>query len=151
LTAVDRTFYPSDRTFGLVVLAVAARHPLVSDPPPTGSPPRMPAIDWDGAAVSSGTLVVGLSETPTRPWGLRFRSVCAILGVSAGDWEDIVLRGRTIRVSGVREGAEERLRHLLDSAVLEAGGGERPQPARDEQRERDRRMTAAFRAPAGPA
>ena len=109
----------------------------------------MTAIDWEGAAVSSGTLEVGLSEIPTRSWGRRFRSVCAILGLSAGDWEDIVLRGRTIRVSGVREGAEERLRHLLDSAVLEAGGGERPQPVRDPERERDRRMTEAFRAPAG--
>ena len=90
-------------------------------------------------------------ETPTRTWKQRFRSVCAMLDRSSGDWEDIVLRGRTITVSGVREGAEERLRHLLDSAVLEADGGERRPPQRDEERERDRRMTETFRAPAGPA
>jgi len=111
----------------------------------------MPAIDWEEATVPSATLEVELSETPTRSWGRRFRSVCAMLDRTCGDWEDIVPRGRTIKVSGAREGAEDRLRHLVDSAVLQAGGGERRQPERDAEAGRDRRMTDAFRATARPA
>jgi hypothetical protein len=111
------------------------------------------AIDWDGAVVRDGTLVVGLTEEPTRGWKRRFRGALALLDRTHGDWEAITLRGVTITVPALREGGEGRLRHLLDSAVVEASGDlDAAAPAdgeRDAQRARDRRMTEALRRPAG--
>ena len=105
------------------------------------------AIDWGGAVVSDGTLVVGLTDRPPRAWVRRFRGVLALLDRSPGDWGAITLSRGAITVPGVREGSEDRLRHLLDAAVVQAGGDldAATDGERNAQRERDRRMTAAFR------
>jgi hypothetical protein len=106
---------------------------------------EVPAIDWAGAEVTAGTLEVELTAAPTRSWRRRFRDTCTHRDRPAGDWGAIALRGRRIRVTDVREGAEERLRQLLDGAVFDVAGV--PPQAAAAQRERDRRMTAAFRDP----
>ena len=111
-------------------------------------------IDWGGARVEDGTLTVELTNVPTRSWRQRFLRVLAMLDRAGGDWQTINLRRGVIVVGGVREGGEDRLRHLLESAVVEACGGidaaagAKVDPERDEQRARDRRMTEAFRQPA---
>ncbi len=99
-------------------------------------------------------LSVPLSETPPRGWPGRFRGVVALLDRSGSEWERIVLRRGMITVPNVSEGAEERLRHLLDSAVAQANDGLDGETGagsgeEDEQRARDRRMTRAFRERAG--
>ena len=106
-------------------------------------------LDWDNAEVHDGALEVTLSATPTRAWASRFRAALALLDRINGDWGQVRLRRGTITVSGVRAGSESRLRHLLDSAVMQANGQpgpERPAADADGQRMRDRQMTAAFRA-----
>ena len=111
-------------------------------------------LDWDGAAVRDGTLDVGLTAPPSRTWARRFRSALAMLDRVDGEWGEVRLRRATVTVGDVREGSEARLRHLLDSAVVEANGepgSERPAERADEQRARDRRMTETFRGGALPA
>lgn len=106
------------------------------------------AFDWAGAEVRDGTLNVELTGTPGRAWASRFRSALAMLDRAGGDWGEVRLRRATVTVSAVREGSEARLRHLLDSAVVEANGepgSEGPAQDADEQRSRDRRMTEALR------
>jgi hypothetical protein len=111
-------------------------------------------LDWDSAEVRDGTLDVGLSAPPGRAWAGRFRSALAMLDRVGGEWGEVRLRRAKVTVSGVRDGSEERLRHLLDSAVVQANGepgSERPTEDADELRSRDRRMTDAFRGADPPA
>ncbi len=113
------------------------------------------AIDWGGARVEDGTLTVELVPAPARAWRQRFRRALTMLDRTGGDWEAIDLRRAVIVVRGVREGSEDRLRHMLDSAVVEAAGdvelaAPSLDPERDGQRARDRRMTDAFRQVAAP-
>jgi hypothetical protein len=110
---------------------------------------RENAIDWAGAAVRDGTLSVGFASAPSKKWSRRFRSVLALLDPSPAEWQAVTLRRGTITVPDVREGSEERLHHLLESAVVEVNGdldgGDAPaQPERDAHRARDMRMTLAF-------
>ena len=107
-------------------------------------------IDWGGAVVEDATLKVGLTARPTRGWGRRFRTVLALLDRSSGEWDAISLRAAAITATNLREGSEEKLRHLLDSIVTEVNGGRVEENGpHDEQREmlraRDQRMTDAFR------
>jgi hypothetical protein len=116
------------------------------------------AIDWDGAVVQDGTLSVCVTPAPTRGWTRRFRTVLGVLDRSSGDWDGIKLKRGTITASELREGSESKLRHLLDSVIVELGGD--PDPVRapgpeDEERAalraRDLRMTEAVRRSAGEA
>jgi hypothetical protein len=109
-------------------------------------------IDWGGAVVEDATLKVGLTARPTRAWAQRFRMVLALLDRSSGEWDAISLRADAITVTNLREGSEEKLRHMLESIVTEVQGGHVEDTGpRDEEREKlrasDRRMTDAFRRP----
>jgi hypothetical protein len=111
-------------------------------------------LDWDSAEVRGCTLGVGLTAPPSRAWASRFRSAVAMLDRVDGQWGEVRLRRAAVTVSEVREGSEARLRHLLDSAVVEANGepgSERPTEDNDEQRACDRRMTDMFRGGELPA
>ena len=107
-------------------------------------------IDWGGAVVEDATLKVGLTARPTRAWAQRFRMVLALLDRSSGEWDAISLRADAITVTNLREGSEEKLRHMLESIVTEVQGGHVEDAGpRDQEREklraRDQRMTEAFR------
>jgi len=109
------------------------------------------AISWGGARVADGTLTVELDPAPDRAWTRRFRRVIAMLDRSPGEWEAIELHRGAITLTGVREGAQEKLRHLLESAIVEVSGdlhagGPAGDRDGDEQRARDLRMTEAFRS-----
>jgi hypothetical protein len=114
------------------------------------------AIDWDGANVHDGTLEVELTAAPGRGWAARFRRAVALLDRVSGEWGAVSLRRGRVTVVEVREGGEPRLRHLLDSAVVQANGAPGSDAPADadplaDQRARDRRTTDAFRAPSGAA
>src|SRR5579872_1371415 len=120
------------------------------------APVASTTIDWGGARVHDSTLTVALSEAPSKDWKRRFRGVLAMLDRSPGEWEAIELRHGRIRVANVREGAEDKLRHLLESAIVEvngdlSAGGATADPERDASRARDLRMTQAFRQMGGLA
>jgi hypothetical protein len=62
-------------------------------------------------------------------------------------WGAIKVTRKQLRVDGLEPGSEAELRHLLESAVLQANSefdeGDEPD---DERSEDDQRMTDAFRA-----
>jgi hypothetical protein len=81
-------------------------------------------IDWSTAEVSEGELSVGLSEDVSKQWRLRFTAVLARLAREGSPWGEILAHKQRIKVAGVQAGSEEELRHLLESAALQAGADE---------------------------
>jgi hypothetical protein len=111
-------------------------------------------IDWESADVHEGTLTVQLTGTATKGWEQHFKSVLGRLSRTPEGWEEVRLAKRSIKVSGVREGSEGDLCHLLESVVLQAnadlqpnGNGGRPQEdEKDPARVLDERMTRTFQS-----
>jgi hypothetical protein len=116
-------------------------------------------INWRTAEMHEGGLTVELAREPPKGWVKHFRGVLALLEQNAGQWDEIRLSKRRITVSDVREGSEDELRHLLESACLQANAdlrldGPEPssEPQDDSQAEADQRMAESFRgfAQSGP-
>ncbi|HEY0516856.1 MAG TPA: hypothetical protein VGD00_07020, partial [Solirubrobacteraceae bacterium] len=93
------------------------------------------------------------------PKGLakRFAGLLALIEPKAGAWGPIEIRKRTIEISDVQPGAEQDLRHLLESVVTQIncdlgqgidGDGDTPrgEPGRDAQEAADKEMGERFRA-----
>lgn len=78
-------------------------------------------LDWSTAKVHDGTLTVALDRKPPKEWTARFKATVGLL--NHGSWEEVELKKGEISVKTITEGDEERLRHLLESALLEANGG----------------------------
>jgi hypothetical protein len=114
-------------------------------------------LDWATAEVTEGTLSVGLSAKPSRDWEDVFDRTARLL--NQGTWEKVKLKKDGVRIAPVVPGEEERVRHFLESVVLEANaaaadddsGGD-ARAASDEagedaaSDEGDREMTDRFRA-----
>jgi len=106
-------------------------------------------IDWTTAAVRDGRLTVEIAGDPGREWSARLRELAERLDRPGSDWGEIAVKTSRLRVKDVAEGAEADLRHLLESAVLQANAEFAPDDdddGDDEGSEQDRAMTAAFRA-----
>jgi hypothetical protein len=116
-------------------------------------------IDWHTASVKDGTLTVEMTGVPSKKWGEHFGAVVALLGASHGAWRDTALRKTGIEVKSVREGAEEAVRHFLESVVLQVNVELRPEESpteqapsnaeENDQQAADRKMSEAFHAFAG--
>ncbi len=99
-----------------------------------------------------GRLTVELAGEPPKGWMKHFKGVLALLEQNAGQWGEIGLSKKRIRVSDVQEGSEDALRHLLESACLQANADlqlDGPEPSSESQddppTEADQRMTESFR------
>lgn len=113
---------------------------------------EQPTIDWASARVEDGELRVQLAGELPKGFGTRVQEVLARLGGDAERrWGRVKVVKGEIRVRDPREGAEQDLRHELESAMLQASADLAPQEedAEDEggpEQQRDERMAAAFRA-----
>jgi hypothetical protein len=101
-------------------------------------------IDWSTAEVRDGELTVALSEPPTSRWRKRFRTVLPRLERSGEAWGEVATKKDRIVVGDVDEGAEDEVRHFVESLVLEANAIEAEQE-QEQPEDADARMTAAFR------
>ena len=106
-------------------------------------------IDWTTASVRDGRLTVEIVGEPGSDWSARVREVAERLDRPGSPWGEIAVKKSKLRVKDVAEGAEADLRHLVESAVLEANAEFADEDDDDEGSEQDRTMTAAFRAFAG--
>ena len=105
-------------------------------------------IDWAEATVDGGQLTVPLAGEPTKEWAERVASVIDRLHAGSG-WGAIKVTKKKVTVADVTAGAEPDLRHLLESAVLQANADLAPTETSDGDDERsddDVQMTEAFRA-----
>jgi hypothetical protein len=119
--------------------------------------PETLKLVWSSAEVSDGKLTVGFNDKPPKRWRDSFDRTMALL--SHGDWKAALnSRKASVEVASVHLGDEERVRRLLEGAVLEANvtlvgedalfedgfvsdeGDDETEPSADEQ------ITARFRA-----
>jgi hypothetical protein len=107
-----------------------------------------PHIDWSQASVDDGTLTVPFGGEPPKKWTERFERVLERLHRPGQGWGEIDVGRKKLRVEAVSAGSESELRHLLESAVLQAGA-DVPVDAKDSasepRSEADQQMTDAFR------
>ena len=109
-------------------------------------------IDWGSAEVVGGTLTVPLAGEAPDDWSEYASGVLDRLGSGGSGWGEISFADEHIEVSSVTAGAEADLRHLLESAVLQANAhferkeAEEEDDDEDEASAEDKRMTEAFRA-----
>lgn len=114
-------------------------------------------LDWSTAEVSDGELKVRFTDKAPKKWRESFARTATLL--SRETWELNEVKPGQVRVSPIRPGDEERVKHFLESAVLEANStliGEEelfaPEDAQateenDAARQSpDEEMTARFRA-----
>ena len=82
------------------------------------------ALDWPSAEVRQDRLEVALQGELPKGWKDSFaRTVAALPG---GQWGKVTLKKGRVRVSHVAEGCEDRLRHFLESVVLQANATAEP-------------------------
>jgi hypothetical protein len=81
--------------------------------------PQTLKLDWSSAEVSDGKLTVGFSAKPPKKWRDSFDRTMALLG--HGNWKTALnSRKASVEIASVQLGDEERVRRLLEGAVLEA-------------------------------
>ncbi len=94
-------------------------------------------LDWSTAKVSDGTLTVALDDKPPKQWREAFERTAGLLGT--GTWT-VAVRAKKglVQIAPVRPGDEERVRQLLEGAVLEANtkATVRAEPSQDGDDER---------------
>jgi hypothetical protein len=79
------------------------------------------SLNWATANVKNAKLTVELEGEMPSGWKSGFETTARLLG-GAGGWGDVSLskKRKTVSVSDVTEGSEERLRHYLESVVEQA-------------------------------
>jgi hypothetical protein len=75
-------------------------------------------LNWSTAEVSNGELRVGFSDKAPKKWREAFARTATLL--SRETWELDEIKPDHVRISPIRPGEEERVKHFLESAVLEA-------------------------------
>lgn len=82
-------------------------------------------LDWSAAEVHDGGLTVPLDGDPPKEWIARFKATVHLL--NQGSWEKVELKKGGIRVKTIAVGDEDRVRHFLESAVLQANSVAAPE------------------------
>lgn len=112
-------------------------------------------IEWASALFEDGTLTVELSGKSSKEWSGRFATVLSLLDPGHSDWGQVRQTKNRISVVDVREGAEDDLRHFLESVVLQVNSDiapeEEPQALGDDAESDptstvDEQMAATFRS-----
>ena len=103
-------------------------------------------IDWAEATVDGGQLTAPLAGEPTKEWAERVASVIERLHSGNSNWGAIKVTKKKVTVADVTAGAEQDLRHLLESAVMQANAdfAAPKQDSEDERSREDQQMTDAF-------
>jgi hypothetical protein len=105
-------------------------------------------IDWASAEVRDGALSVTLTGSASDEWRNRLEAILSRLDHSGNPWGRIHPTKRRVKVDGLAEGDEDRLRHFLEAAIQQTNAdlaAPDPEPV-DGGSDADQRMTEAFRA-----
>jgi hypothetical protein len=91
-------------------------------------------LNWSTAKVEDSKLTVDLDGELPSGWKHSFDAVARLLSNST-DWGEVSLKGKkSVRVTDVSEGSEERLRHFLESVVEQSNADHRPDESEDDSR-----------------
>ena len=112
-------------------------------------------IDWSTAEVRDGKLTVELTGSPSKEWKKRLEAVLEHIEQIGNAWGDVKPTKRRVKVTGVVEGHEAELRHMLDASVQQTNADLADPPVEEspeaELSDTDRAMTDAFRSTVAPA
>jgi hypothetical protein len=81
-------------------------------------------LKWETAKVDGTKLTVALEGKVDKAWKQSFETTVSLLG--KGEWGEVALNKQKVRVSDVEPGGEEKLRHFLESVVLQANASRGP-------------------------
>ena|SRR5947209_2810696 len=99
-----------------------------------------PTLDWSTAEVKDSKLTVQVEGELPDGWENTFKATVQLLG--GGSWGEITLEDQKAQVSAASPGSEEKVKHFLESVVLQANtthqADEQDDQDGDEQGERDR-------------
>jgi hypothetical protein len=96
------------------------------------------SLNWATANVKNAKLTVELEGELPSGWKGSFETTARLLGGPSG-WGDVSLnrKRKTVSVSDVAEGTEERLRHYLESVVEQANAAHPSEQPEAEEAEED--------------
>src|ERR1700733_8047800 len=89
-----------------------------------------PRLDWSTATVRDAQLTVELDGELPSGWKGTFATVARLL--DRGEWQEVVVKKRQLRVAGVTPGSEEKLRHFLESVIQQTNTDHGVADAEDE-------------------
>ncbi len=92
-------------------------------------------LDWSAAEVKNAKLTVPLDGDIPKGWKKSFEATVLLLG--HGAWGEIQLKRDSVRVSDVVPGSEEKLRHHLESVVVQANADHEPEESEEEASDAD--------------
>jgi translation initiation factor 5B len=92
-----------------------------------------PTLDWSTAEVKDSKLTVQVEGDLPEGWEDTFTSTAKLLG--GGSWGEVKLEEQKAEVSGVTPGSEEKLKHFLESVVLQANSTHESDEEDEEERE----------------
>lgn len=90
-------------------------------------------IDWGTAIVDRGDVTVELNAAASKEWREHFDAVLRLLSRENGAWGAVGVSKKAIDVHGVQPGAEDDLRHFLESVVVQVNSELAPAEESDEQ------------------
>ena len=96
-------------------------------------------LNWAEAEVKDSKLVVGLEGAIPKGWKQSFETTVRLL--RGGEWGKVQLKKRTVQVTKVSAGTEEKLRHFLES-VVEQANADHPAKEKKEDDEPDKGKVA---------
>jgi hypothetical protein len=87
-------------------------------------------LNWTTATVENSKLEVGLEGDIPSGWKESFETTARLLG--RGDWGEVRVKKQTVRVDDVTPGTEEKLRHFLESVIVQANADHAPPKSESE-------------------
>ncbi len=90
-------------------------------------------LQWASAEVEDANLTVALEGELPRGWKQSFERTVKLLG--DGQWGAVKLKKRTVQVSDVDPGAEDKLRHHLEGIVAQANADHEERESDDDDGE----------------
>ncbi len=75
-------------------------------------------LNWSSAEVKDGTLVIALEGKLEKGWKNAFERTTRLL--NRGAWTEVTLKKGQVLVGPITPGDEDRVRHFLEGAVLQA-------------------------------
>ncbi len=75
-------------------------------------------LDWSSAEVRDGKLAIGLEGKVQKGWKDAFERTTRLL--NRGRWEEVTIKSGKVLLRPISPGEEDRVRHFLESVVLQA-------------------------------
>jgi hypothetical protein len=91
-------------------------------------------LDWSSAEVHDGKLVISLEGKLQKGWADAFKRTTRLL--NRGTWDEVTVKKGRVVVQPIAPGQEDRVRHFLESVVLQANSAiSTPEEANAEREE----------------